>query len=231
MKKVSVLFVLLTAVLAIGGCGQKNVKTAAKNPDQINVEGTEPNLPEQEVWDGTMPATEAIPDFFADAPETNSFPASLVGLWEGELFSPKVIWQFRFEPDGSIKWIHHTLAGAINIEEGGSERINRAVDGYYIFTMGPCEARFIPDTNTLKVKIILDYFLMKVPEGQVEGRQEDYFEGPISQDGLTWDTKWRIFQWVKGRPVPDINYMKENPEPLIFVKTDPNNPSESPPLQ
>ncbi len=235
MKKLSALFILFTIALTIVGCGQKGVKTASGNPDQnnVNAAAAEPNQPQEEIWDGTAPSAEVMPDFFADAPETNAFPASVIGLWDAELFSPQVIWQFRFEPDGSIKWLHHTLAGAINMEEGGSERINRAVDGYYVFTMGPCEARYIPDTNTLKVKIILDYFIMKIPDGQVEGRQEDYFEGPVSmtENGLTWGTKWRFFRWIKNWPVPDINYMKENPEPLIFVKIDPNSPPVSPPLK
>jgi hypothetical protein len=207
----------IAVLMIIIGCGQKGVKIS----DQ-------PQAEKQKVWDGTPPAQEAIPDFFADAPESNAFPESLAGQWEAEI--PNIKWVINFEPDGSIKKVVHSLAGEVNIEQGGVDG-NGPDDSYYVFTMGPCETRYMPDTNTLKVKIIVDYFIMKFPAGEIEGRMEDYFEGPVSEDGSTWNTQWRSFGWVKDAAPPPIDLIKANPVPLIFVKIDPNNPPEQTPLQ
>ncbi|MFH1371993.1 MAG: hypothetical protein ABII09_12010 [Planctomycetota bacterium] len=225
MEKISVLLALFTIVLAIAGCGQRG--ETISNSQQVKNGNQPADL--NTVWDGTPPSYEAIPDFFADAPEINAFPESVAGLWEAELLAPIAKWDIDFEPDGSIKWIYHALAGRINIEEGGTE--SNTEDSYYVFVMGPCEARYIPSTRTLKVKIIVDYFIMNIPAGKIEGRQEDYFEGPISEDGYTWGTQWRSFRWIKGGPPPDINYMRAAPDPLVFIKIDPNNPPEEPPLR
>jgi hypothetical protein len=92
--------------------------------------------------------------------------------------------------------------------------------------MGPCEARFSPETRVLRMKIIVDYFIFKLPAGEIEGRIEDYFEGFVSEDGNTWGTRWFEFEWIKGLPPPDVNLVMANPEPLIFVKTDPYKPEE-----
>jgi len=208
----------IAVLMIIIGCGQKGEKISGQ-PE-----------PPQAVWDGTPPATEAIPDFFADAPETNAFPESIVGLWEAELLVPAVKWDISFELDGSIKKIHHTVAGDVNILEGGTDA-NGLEGSYWAFVMGPCEARYIPDTNTIKVKIIVDYFIMKIPAGEIEGRMEDYFEGTISEDGLNWNSRWRSFSWVKGSTLPPIDFIKANPVLLIFVKIDPNHPPEQTPLQ
>lgn len=217
----------IAILMIIVGCGQKGEKISGQ-PAVSDV--VPPQAEKQEVWDGTPPAQEAIPDFFADAPETNAFPESIVGLWEAELLVPAIKWAFKFEPDGSIKKIHHTVAGDVNIDQGGVD-VNGLEGSYWTFVMGPCEARFIPDTNTVKVKIIVDYFIIKIPDGEIEGRTEDYFEGPLSEDGLTWGTQWRSFSWVRGKPPPDINSVKSESEPLIFVKIDTGNPPKEPPLR
>ena len=213
-------------MFVFAGCSRQGEKISG----QPAASEVEPPEPPQAVWDGTPPAQEAIPDFFADAPETNSFPESVVGLWETELLVPAVKWDIKFEPDGSIKKIHHTVAGYVNIEEGGTDA-NGLEGSYWAFVMGPCEARYIPDTNTIKVKIVVDYFIIKIPAGEIEGRMEDYFEGPLSEDGSAWNSHWQSFSWVKGKPLPPIDYIKANPEPLIFIKIDPNNPPEQPELQ
>jgi hypothetical protein len=72
----------------------------------------------------------------------------------------------------------------------------------------------------IKVKIIVDYFIMKLPAGELEGRIEDYFEGPVSVDGKTWKANWWNFGWLKGATPPDINEIMANPETLVFTKLD-----------
>jgi hypothetical protein len=73
----------------------------------------------------------------------------------------------------------------------------------------------------IKVKIILDYYIMKLPGGELEGRAEDYFDGPVSEDGKTWTVKWREYSWLKGATPPDPNVIEANPTELIFSKLDP----------
>jgi hypothetical protein len=172
------------------------------------------------VWDGTPPSHDALPYFFPAQTQTSAFPESMVGIWEAlvnEYDGSK--WGIKFEPDGSIKKIIHSVAGPVNVAEGGVNA-EGPEDSFYDFVMGPCEARYIPETGMIKVKIIIDYYIMKLPAGELEGRMEDYFEGPVSEDGKTWKANWRSFGWLKDATPPDINDIIANPEPLVFNKLD-----------
>ena len=207
------LLVGITLMLVLGGCGKPNIKDSTKPMDSNAA-----------VWDGTPPAQAAIPDFFEDQNKTGEFPESLAGVWEAEL--PDIKWGIKLEPSGSIMRIVHSVAGPIDVVQGIVEA-NRPDDGsYYIFSMGPCEARFSPETRILRVKIVVDYFIFKLPAGEIEGRMEDYFEGFVSEEGNRWDTRWFSFKWIKGLPPSNINYTIANPEPLVFIKTDPYKPEE-----
>ncbi len=151
-------------------------------------------------------------------PTEEGFPEVMVGVWEqkNEEFHK---WGIKFESDGSISKIIHPMAGPVNIAEGGSHA--EAPDGsYYTFVMGPCDANYIPSTNMLKVKILIDYFAIKIPVGILEGRSEDYFEGPVSQDGKTWKANWLGYGWVEGGNPPPIEKLKERLMPMVFTKTD-----------
>lgn len=192
----------------LAGCGGQNRKTSSPPWD--------PNA----VWDGNAPAQDAIPDFFEGAAKGGAFPKSMVGVWEVE--QREGTWGIKFEPDGSIKKIIHFLAGPVKIAEGGVQGKGPDEGTYYIFAMGPCEARYIPKTRMIKVKIIVDYYIMKLPAGDLEGRIEDYFEGPVCEDGKTWSVNLWDFSWLKDAATPDINLVKANPEPLVFTKLDPN---------
>ena len=205
MKQLMV-FGFAVILLGLAGCGRQSVKISSQ-PEVL-----------YEVWDGEPPDEEAIPDFFGDQSQRSAFPESMVGVWEAKVSSLGK-WGIKFEPDGSINKIIHSLAGAVNVTEGGVSA-EGPEDSYYDFVMGPCEAGYIPETRMIKVKIIVDYFIMKVPIGEFEGRIEDYFEGPVSEDGKTWKANLLSFGWVKGATPPDINLIKANPEPLVFTKLD-----------
>ncbi len=237
MNKISALLGCIVLLLPVAGCNPKEGNDSGQSPLEDmpqaavretaldGVEEAEPLADSNELWDGTPPANDAIPDFFADAPEINEFPESVVGLWKTKFPNSLIKWEIKFEPNGSIKKIFHSLAGNINVDEGGVDG-NVPGGSYYVFVMGPCEARYIPKTRTLKVKIIVDYFLFSFPAGDLEGRMEDYFEGPVSEDGKTWKADWRDFVWLKGAIPPDINLINANPVPLTFNKIEPNNSSE-----
>lgn len=147
------------------------------------------------------------------------FPEFLVGVWEAEV-SEFSKWAFKFEPDGSMRRIIHVTAGHVKLEEGGVYGNSPEGDAYYYFAMGPCEADYTPETRTLKVKIIVDHFTMKLPQGVLEGRVEDYFDGPVSEDGKFWRADWRSYGWLEGGSPPDPNLIEANPQKLVFSKLD-----------
>lgn len=208
MKKVG-LIGCIAVLLFIGGCGNQNVKQSAKEWD--------PNS----IWDGVAPKGGVIPDFFQG--KSGDFPASMVGVWEAEI--PDILWDIKFESNGAMLRIVHYVAGALKVEKGGVEA-NGVDNSYYVFKLGPCEARYSPDTRMLRAKIVIDYFIMKIPAGEIEGRMEDYFEGFVSEDGNRWETQWFSFKWMKGSPPPHVDWKKAHPIPLVFIKLDPTQPRE-----
>lgn len=149
----------------------------------------------------------------------DAFPEVMVGVWEAEVDRYSK-WGIKFEPDGSILKIIHSVAGPVRLTEGGIYEEGPDEGAFCVFVMGPCEANYTPSTRMLKVKIIVDYFQMKLPTGELEGRIEDYFEGPVSEDGKTWKVDWRDYGWLEGADPPDTNVIEANPIPLVFTKID-----------
>ena len=244
MKAKSVFLAGVGCVLVfLAGCEKPNVKQSIQTTDSntpasapatgeagaATAQTTDSNVPASApvavkapvIWDGNASAQDAIPDFFEGAAKGGAFPKSMVGVWEaGVVETTGSKWGIKFEPDGSIKKIIHFLAGPVNIAEGGVQANGPDPGTYYLFAMGPCEARYMPKTRMIKVRIIVDYYIMKLPAGDLEGRTEDYFEGPVSGDGKTWNVKWWDFSWLKDAAIPDINTVRANPEPLDFEKID-----------
>ena len=157
------------------------------------------------------------------------FPEVMVGVWETEPNpTTNARWGIKFEPDGSIKKIIHILAWEVNISEGG--RYMEAVkdpNHYAAFAMGPCEAKYIPETGVLEVRIVVDHYVIQVPSPKVEeglvrleGRMEDIFSGPISEDGEIWKVKKLSYSTLKGYTLPSKEYADAHPDTLIFHKLD-----------
>jgi hypothetical protein len=142
-----------------------------------------------------------------------AFPKVMVGVWEANISSGGK-WGVKFEPDGSIKKIIHASAGLVDVTEGGVSGGTEA--NYYIVVMGPCEARYMPETRMLKVKIIVEHFIISTPAGKYEERIEDYFEGPVSEDGKKWIVDWRGCSQLEGDP----NVIEGYPEKLVFSRVD-----------
>ena len=206
MMKVGIIS-CIAVLLFVGGCGNHNLKQWEKPWD--------PNS----IWDGNAPEGGAIPDFFQG--KSGPFPESMVGVWEAEI--PDILWDIKFESNGSMLRIVHYEAGALKVEQGGAEA-NGPDNSYYVFKLGPCEAKYFPDARMLRAKIVIDYFIMKMPSGELEGRMEDYFEGFVSEDGSRWDTQWFSFRWLKGATPPNIKGIKAHPMPFVFIKLDPTQP-------
>ena len=143
------------------------------------------------------------------------FPEFLVGQWKADQYN----WAFKFEPDGSISSIVHNIwALEIDLDEGGFYTEGPDENSYAVFIMGPCEADYNPATRELSVKIIMDRYEIKLPVGSLEGRSEDYFDGPVSKDGMKWNVRWREYGYLEDATPPDVNYIDAHPEPLVFTK-------------
>ncbi|MHC4676801.1 MAG: hypothetical protein ACYTBZ_30320 [Planctomycetota bacterium] len=145
------------------------------------------------------------------------FPEFLVGVWRADKFN----WALKFEPDGSILRLEHVLAGKVKIEEEGVYLEGPDAGTFAVFVMGPCEAKYDSNNRQLSVKIVLEKFHMRLPQGDLEGWQEDYFDGPVSEDGKTWTVDLREYSYLEGADPPDPNLVEANPERLIFSKLSP----------
>lgn len=149
----------------------------------------------------------------------NVLPEYLVGIWHAKI-NDEQEWGFKLESDGSISKMDHAWAGRINVTEGGVYDEGPGEGTFALFVMGPCEADYGPQTRQLDVKIIIDHYLMKLPNGELEGKQEDYFRGKVSEDGKTWNVEWVSYSWLKGAVDPDIEAIDAAPEKLVFTKLD-----------
>jgi hypothetical protein len=149
---------------------------------------------------------------------SGDFPGVMVGVWEAEQDDTKL--GIKFEPDGSIRKVVHYLAGPVNLAEGGVSMDGPEPNTYAMFIMGPCTAEYDKASGVLKVKMVLDYYEMQLPNGKLWGRTEDYFEGTISEDGTKWYADWRSYGYLEGATPPDVNYINANPEKLVFSKID-----------
>jgi hypothetical protein len=206
---------LICFLTGLAGCNRQNEKISmTPTPQGPNtVQG--PNS----VWDGKTPVGNVLPDFFKGYSKTGAFPKSMVGVWEAVVNERDASkWGIKFEPDGSIKKIIHFLGGPIDLAKGGVDITGPDPNTYAAFIMGPCIARYNKTTKTLKVKIVLEYYEMQMPAGNLKGRIEDYFTGPVTEDGNTWNAEWQSVGWLEGATFPDVNYINENPDKIVFSK-------------
>lgn len=147
------------------------------------------------------------------------FPKFLVGTWKAN----RLDWAISFESDGSISSIVHTLwALPLSIDEGGFYVEGKMPGTYALFVLGECESDYNPTTRQLSAKINLEAYEIKMPNDIFRGKSEDYFEGPVSEDGTTWNVRWRGYGYMEDATPPDINFINANPEPLVFSKIDAN---------
>jgi len=149
------------------------------------------------------------------------FPQVMVGVWEvliNKMTGSK--WGIKFEPDGSIRKIIHVIAGPVNLSEGGVYHGGSDPNVYGAYVMGPCEAKYNHKKDEVEVKIVLDYFEIKLGTGTLKGRMETYFSGPVSDDGKTWKVLERSYGSIEGASMPDPNVIDQNPNKLVFHKVD-----------
>lgn len=149
--------------------------------------------------------------------QNTGFPKVMVGVWEAEA-SRWGKWGLKFERDGSILRLEHPLAGPVILSEGAVYLEGRDPNTHAIFQMGPCDANYLPETKELKVKVVLDYYRMQLPNDVLEGRTESHFSGPISKDGKTWAVELREYPVLEGAARPDPKIIDAHPKKLMFRK-------------
>jgi len=141
----------------------------------------------------------------------NGFPAFLAGTWRPD----ESRWVFTFEPDGRISKVVHHGGMEFEVAEGGFvEQWRDGVEAMY--ALGPCEARYNPQTRELSVKIVIEHFVVEYPNGTMEGNFHDYFTGPVSEDGMTWNANWRSSVDIIGHSASDPNVVASRR--LTFTK-------------
>ncbi len=142
-----------------------------------------------------------------------SFPEFLVGTWKTEGSR----WIFKFERDGRISKMTHFGGMEFDVNEGGLiEQWRESVEASYM--LGPCEARYNPDTRELSVTIVIEYYIINFPDGSLEGSFHDYLIGPVLKDGKTWNASWTSIGEIIGADAIDPNNVK--PQPLVFTKVE-----------
>ncbi|MDD5063136.1 MAG: hypothetical protein PHQ35_00040 [Phycisphaerae bacterium] len=190
MNKISAVFGSLVFILVFGGCGQQGGKVSSQ--PQLKSETSK-----------------------------NKLPSFLAGVWEVKMGKYKGKVGIKIEPDGSVSRALYTEAGPVYLAEGESygEAKDKDENGYYLFTTALCEAKYVPETRVLSMKIVTDSIL-QLSIAEMKGGMNEYFEGPVSEDGRTWEAEWSYYSWLDEQGPPDPNTMKANPVLLIFTKAD-----------
>lgn len=155
------------------------------------------------------------------------FPAIMVGVWETPVDASGDKWGIKFEKDGSIRKIIHSVAGPMEVEEGGIYKEGPEKDTFMYFILGPCTSEYDPKTKILKVKIVIEDYEMKLPTGDLRGRIEDDFEGLISSDGVIWKVKWWDYGHLEGARTPPPEEIKAHPDELVFTRVDTPEPKKT----
>ena len=144
------------------------------------------------------------------------FPKFLIGRWVSQ--SEESQWGIQLTSDGTVARIYHHFAGDIDLQEGGDYLEGPDEGTYAFFIAGDCTANFDSETNYLKVEINLDQYNMQLPQGNLQGKSKDIFEGYVSKTSKIWKTKWKSFTWLEGAAPPDVNEINANLDELVFKK-------------
>jgi hypothetical protein len=145
------------------------------------------------------------------------FPKFLAGTWKADRF----IWQIEFATDGQmLSVVYVTWSEKIDLKQGYIYDEGKEEGDYAYFVLGPCEGTYNPATRELKVKLNMKEYEIRLAGVSLKGRSDDYIEGTISEDGTKWEADWRGYSYLEGAALPDVNYINENPEKIVFSKID-----------
>ena len=140
------------------------------------------------------------------------FPEFLVGTWKADKFK----FEITFGPNGNVSSLRHPFGMLIDMEDAAF--YEEGDDGLYAYYfMAPCKVRYNPKNRQLNVDITMEHFHMVLPNGVLEGKALDFYKGPVSPDGKTWDVQWvSTGDIIDAPPKPDPNDV--TPVPFKFIK-------------
>lgn len=118
---------------------------------------------------------------------TNTFPKDMAGVWINEHHG----WILRFEEDGRLSKIRHTI-GRADLTAGQTSTFPLIDGGDGFIEPGPWTVQYNDKTRELVVDIILKNFKYNlVAVGFVGGSSRDIFMGSLPEKGeTTWTAQW-----------------------------------------
>jgi len=153
----------------------------------------------------------------ADAAGGGQFPAYLVGTWKATSY----LWEFTFEPNGTISSIVYNLGG-VDITAGQTrtaETVSEEGGGSAIFQPGPWKVQYSPETRELTVWIVMDHIHFEMGKGLLEGTRTDMFTGKVSEDGKTWQADWFSYPDFIAHTSSEDRPMVATTEEQSFLET------------
>jgi hypothetical protein len=117
----------------------------------------------------------------------------------------------------------HNLAWHVDLRDKDVYMEGPTEDTYATFVMGKCMTTYEPQTRNLSVRVFLDDYVIKLPQGILKGHVEDFFTGKVSEDCQTWEVDWTTYGYLEGADPPDRAFIDDDPEELVFKKVDLNS--------
>ena len=148
---------------------------------------------------------------------THKFPKDVVGVWEAQVGEMDK-WGFKFESDGTISKIVHSVFGPINIAQKGVYQDGPDPNTFLAVQLGDCVADYNEISNILSVRVVVDSYTMALPQGEISGRIEDVIIGKVDLKTKVWNANWWNYGELEGGQKPDKDLIMKNPEKLLFHK-------------
>ena len=143
--------------------------------------------------------------------------APYAGTWRSEWLSGSAFWEISLDSDGEVSRMVHVLGMELVPAKGEFYQEGLEESSEYV-ALGPCEANYDPGTRELNVSLVVDYFHVVIPIGEIEGTCEDIFKGHISADGKTWHTQWWSYSHLEGGRHIDPNSIE--PVEVVFTRVE-----------
>lgn len=119
--------------------------------------------------------------------DTDTFPEEMVGIWSNEEHG----WVLKFEKDGSIKKIRHTI-GRANLVAGERFTFPLIDGGTGVIDPGPWYMQYNAKGRGVVVEITLKSFKYELGGNTISGSSRDIFAGTLPEKG---DTTWAV-EWI-----------------------------------
>lgn len=146
--------------------------------------------------------------------DANTFPAFLAGTWQADTGATGV-WRFVLTPDGRVSEVVDAWQEVLHANQTTDFNMT---DGPSYITAGNFYTGYRPSNRELFVTIELKDIHIFLPGLLVDANSVDYYSGPVSEDGNTWDAE-RINIFSFSDLPQDPNAI--SPEPFIFRKVQP----------